>query len=59
MNGLLLHHKLNDRIWQTQIDTANVVVIWIGFEDDILDIEAYALGNLPFSNNPQKLFVLR
>ena len=29
------------------------------FEDDILDIEGYALGNLPFSNYPQKLFVPR
>jgi len=27
------------------------------FEDDILDIEGYALGNLPFTNYPQKLFV--
>jgi hypothetical protein len=29
------------------------------FEDDILDIEGYALGNLPFPNYPQKLFVPR
>jgi hypothetical protein len=29
------------------------------FEDDIIDIEGYALGNLPFPNYPQKLFVPR
>jgi hypothetical protein len=29
------------------------------FDDDILDIEAYDLKSLPFTNYPQKLFVPR
>jgi len=29
------------------------------FDDDILDIEGYALKNLKFTNYPQKLFVPR
>jgi hypothetical protein len=48
------------------VDDADIrrIVLWNGcprvfFEDDILDIEGYALGNLPFSNYPQKLFVPR
>ncbi len=36
-----------------------MAVIWMDFEDDILDIEGYALNTLPFANYPQKLFVPR
>lgn len=52
MNDQLLPHKFNDRIWQTQNGKPNVAVIWMDFEDDILDIEGYDLEKLPFPNYP-------
>lgn len=55
----MLPHKFNDRIWQTENSSPNIAIIWMDFEDDILDIEGYDLGDIPFTNYPQKLFVPR
>jgi hypothetical protein len=59
MNDQMLPHKFNDRVWASHQNSANVALIWMDFEDDILDIEGYAISSMNFTNYPQKLFVPR
>ena len=52
-------HRFNDKIWQTQNGNPSVSLVWMDFEDNILNIEGYDLGTLSFSNYPEKFFVPR
>lgn len=45
-------HRFNDKIWQTENGNPSVSLVWMDFEDNILNIEGYDLGTLSFSNYP-------
>ncbi|CDW88139.1 neurohypophysial n-terminal domain containing protein [Stylonychia lemnae] len=51
-------HKDNDKMWGTQNSQANLALIWMDFNDQIIDIESASFNNLP-SPYPQKILVPR
>lgn len=49
----------NDRIWSTKNRNKNVVIIWMDFKDNILDIEGYDVEDFEPQPYPTKMFVVR